>query len=440
MDQFGFFIQNDIRTLDRKGEWYYDPRSRTMNLCFGGDDPSGTAIMAGNVDTLIAIKDQSHLVFKGLAFRGSNLDVFTLSNTSDIHITDCSISFSGRDAIKAVKASDVAVEHVDIRNTNSDAIKIEGTGSLIRDNKIALTGAIPGLGASDTSYTGIYVSGTNNTIQYNQVDTTGYVPIFFVGGGNTIKNNAVQYFAFLKDDGGGIYTWSGNIDTIANRDTSAIIGNIVLDGVTAPDGTDKKHASIAYGIYLDENSGRLEVSGNTVSRCTGGIFLQDAHEVTVKDNMLYDNGFQLSLRHALAKGTLRNNRIMNNIAVARSDDQTVLDLSSALTGDISSYADFDGNKYAQRSTGKSPFFRVTTRPPGGSQVQAKGDLAQWKANFGKDKTSAAITPGSQVVFEYNKTKTPRAVTLNGTYTDLAGRTCQGSVQIAPYSSVLLFKK
>ncbi|MBN9383785.1 MAG: right-handed parallel beta-helix repeat-containing protein [Chitinophagaceae bacterium] len=439
-DQFGYFIQNDIRTLDKKGEWYYDPKTRTMNLYFEGDDPSGTTIMAGSVDNLVVIKDQSHLVFKGIAFGGSNFDIFDLTNASDIHITDCNISFAGRNAIKAVKAADIAVERSEIRSTNSDAIKMEGTGSLIQDNKISLTGAIPGLGSSDTSYTGIYVAGSNHIIRYNQIDSTGYSPIFFNGDGNTIQNNAIRSFAFVKDDGGGIYTWSGNADTLAQRDTSSIIGNIVLDGITAPDGTDRKHASIAYGIYLDHNSARINVSGNTVSRCTGGIFLQDAHEVTVRGNTLYDNGFQLSLRRVLVKGTVRNNRIMDNTAVARSDNETVLELSSAITGDISSYADFDDNKYAQRANGKTPFFRVTTRPGGGNQVQVKGDLGQWKTGFGKDKSSVVALPGDQVLFEYNSTKANRSVTLNGTYADLSGRTYQGKVDLPPFTSVLLLKK
>ena len=440
-DQFGYFIQNDIRTLDQKGEWYYDPKTRAMNAYFGSDDPSGTPILAGSVDTLVVIRNKSYIVFKGLSFQGSNLDVFNITGATGITITDCNISFAGLNAIKAAKVDGMVVNNVAIRNSNSNGIDITGTNNSIRDNRISCSGTIPGMGAPEASYVGIYVSGTGNTIQYNQVDTTGYVGIFFLGSNNTIKNNAIQYFTFIKDDGGGIYTWSGNTDTVVQKDMSTVAGNIVLDGVTAPAGTDKKQAGIAYGIYLDENSSRMDVTDNTVSRCTGGIFLQDAHEVTVQGNTLYNNGFQLSLRHPLAKGTLRNNRITGNIAAAGADDQDVLVLSSTVSGDVTPYADFDGNKYVQRPAGRGSLFKVVTRPQGGSQTQSKGNLDQWKAGFGKDKTSTpVVVPTGPALFEYNRTKTTRTVVLNGTYTDLSGKTFQGKVDLAPFTSVLLYRK
>jgi parallel beta-helix repeat protein len=439
-DKFGYFIQNDIRTLDRKGEWYYDPRARTMSLDFGNDDPSGADIRASSVETLVAIKNQNWLVFTGLAFMGSNLDAFNLSNAGNVKITDCHISFSGLNAVKAVQVANITIGNVEIRYTNNNGIDIKGTGNIVQDNKISQTGTIPGMGTPEASYIGINMGGSSNTVQYNHVDTTGYVPIFFLGNLNTIRNNVVDYFACVKDDGGGIYTWSGDIDTSVQRNTGVITGNIVLDGITAPIGTDKRQAGIANGIYLDENSGMVEVSGNTVSRCTGGIFLQDAHEVTVKSNTLYDNGFQLSLRHPLVKGTLRNNSITNNTMVAKTGDQTVLILSSAVSGDVVPYADFDGNRYAQLSTGQGSFFRVVTRPGGGNNVQTKGNLDQWKSDFGKDTNSQLSMPTGNVLFEYNKDKTARSVTLNGTYTDLSGKSYQGEVKLAPYSSVLLFAK
>ena len=438
-DKFGYFIQNDIRTLDQTGEWYYDPRARTMSIYFGTDNPSGSDIGASSIDTLVVIKNQNYLVFEGLSFSGSNLDAFNLFNAGNISIINCRISFSGLNAVKAMQAVKMTIAHVEIRSSNNNAIDVSGTENLIRDNKISQTGTIPGAGTAEKSYLGIFVSGSGNTVEYNEVDTTGYVPVFFLGSNNSIKNNVVRYFAYVKDDGGGIYTWSGDIDSSVQRNSGIITGNIVLDGITAPAGTDGRQAGIANGIYLDENSGMIEVSGNTVSRCTGGIFLQDAHEVTVKENTLYDNGFQLSIRHPLVRGALRNNRITNNIAVARTGEQIVLILSSAVSGDVGSYADFDNNKYAQLSAGQNSFFKVVTRPGGGNPIQSKGSLDQWKTGFGKDKNSRLIVPAGQVLFEYNKDKTVRTIALNGTYRDLSGRSFRGEIKLSPFSSVLLFK-
>jgi hypothetical protein len=74
-------------------------------------------------------------------------------------------------------------------------------------------------------------------------------------------------------------------------------------------------------------------------------------------------------------------------------------------------------------------------------VQSKGDLDEWKRSFGKDANSPpAVAPAGSVLFEYNKNKTPRTITLNGTYTDLSGQAYQGEIKLAPFTSVVLFKK
>lgn len=439
-DQFGYFIQNDIRTLDRKGEWYYDPANRTMNLFFGETDPSGVEISASAIDILVGIKNQSWIAFQGLNFEGSNLDVFNLVNTNHVRIADCGISFSGMNAIKATQTDKMTIENLQITNSNNNAVDLNGADNLVQDNKISKTGNIPGMGNGEASYIGINIKGTRNIVAFNQIDLTGYVPVFFLGSSNIIRNNVISYFAFVKDDGGGIYTWSGDIDSAVHRNTGSITGNIILDGITAPEGTDRKQAAIAYGIYLDENTGSAEVTGNTISRCTGGIFLQDAHEITVNANTIFDNGFQIGLRHPLAKGILRNNRITDNIVVAASAGQSVLVLSSAVSGEVSSFAEFENNKYAQLSSAQGSFYKVVTRTGLGTQMQYKGNMDQWKSGFGKDGNSRIVYPAGAVLFEYNKEKTIRTLTLNTIYTDLTGRSLQGKIMLPPFSSVLLFKK
>ena len=208
--------------------------------------------------------------------------------------------------------------------------------------------------------------------------------IFFLLGPNLIKNNTVNYFCYLKDDGGGIYTWSGDIDSATVRNAGVITGNIVLNGATAPDGTDNAHAAIANGIYLDENSSGIEVSDNTVAHCTSGIFLQDAHEVTVKENTVYDNEAQIEIRHALDKGTLRNNDISGNTAVAAKSGQVVLLMSAGVTsgigGNVAAFAGVHDNHYAQGGGGQ--FYRAVTRQ-NNQNVQEKGGWGTGSRSMGR---------------------------------------------------------
>lgn len=438
-DKFGYFIQNDIRTLDQPGEWYYDPKAQVMNMYYGPGQPPAD-IYASSIETLVTIKGQHYLVFQGLSFIGSNGNAFSLTDASNITISGCRIYFASLDAVNAVRSNSLVLSDLTIDHSDDDGINIDGSGNTITDCVIKHSGCVPGMGNPQSSYIGINVTGANNTVQYNTVDTTGYVGIFFLHGPNTIRNNVVDYFCYLKDDGGGIYTWSGDIDSATQRDAGVISGNIVLNGVTAPDGTDKAHAAIANGIYLDENSSGLQVTGNTIAHCTSGIFLQDAHEVTVRGNTAYDNGAQIEIRHALDKGTLRNNDISGNTAVAAKNGQVVLLMSSGVTsgvdGNVASFAAIHDNHYSAGSGG--PFYRVVTRQ-NNQNVQDKGALGDWQSKYGTDANSVQAVAGVARL-EYNSGKKEKTVTLDRAYVDPAGNSYQGQLKLAPYGSVVLIPK
>jgi parallel beta-helix repeat protein len=432
MDKFGYFIQNDIRTLDQNGEWYYDPKGHTMNVYFGSANPPAE-VLASSVDTLVSIRSRQYLVFAGLTFSGSNGNAFFLLNSSNITISHCRILFSALDAVNGTGSNNLMLAGLSIDHSNDNGINIFGNGNMVTDCTIRHTGNIPGAGNGEHSYIGINLGGSNNTVIYNVVDTTGYVGIFFLGGPNTIKNNTVDYFCYVKDDGGGIYTWSGDIDSATPRHTGIITGNIVLHGVTATEGSNNPLGGIAIGIYLDENAGEVEVSNNTVAHCTSGIFLQGAHEVVVKGNTLYDNGSQISLRRDVLKGTLRNNDISDNVAVAVRPDQTMLVMSSAVSGDVSNFVALHDNHYAQ--LGGGAFFKTVVRQ-NNNNVQDKGALSDFQSRYGKESNSL-VAPAANARFEYNSSKKAKVVTLDRGYKDLGGNVYQGQLTLQPYTSEVL---
>jgi parallel beta-helix repeat protein len=436
IDKFGYFIQNDIRTLDQPGEWYYDPKLQKMNVYFGASGPTAR-VSATSADTLVSILNRQFLVFEGLEFQGANNDAFFLSGSANITIDRCRIYFSGVDGIKLVNSSNVTMSNLVVDHSNDNGIDLIGTGNLVTDCRVSHTGTIPGTSIEGHAFVGIQIDGTNNTVQRNTIDTTGYVGVFFWHSNlTTVKNNSIDYFCFVMDDGGGIYTWSGDIDSARKRDAGIIDGNIVLNGITSPGGTDSAHAGIAIGIYLDENTSGVAVSNNTVAHCTMGIFLQDAHEVTVKGNTLYDNGTQIQVRHPLATGVLKNNEISNNTAVAVRNDETLLGFSSALPADVTSFADVHDNHYL-RTSGGGPFFIVEVRQDN-KNVQTRGQLSDWQTKYGKDtRSDHQALPAVAVRFEYNAGKVAKTVTLDRSYKDPGGKVYQGQVMLAPYTSVIL---
>ncbi|MHA4809484.1 right-handed parallel beta-helix repeat-containing protein [Flavitalea flava] len=386
-DKFGYFIQNNVKTLDKNGEWYYDPATRKMNM-YWSTSPAAISIKASMVDTLVNITRRSYISFRGILFQGSNKAGVYLFQAGNINFTNCSIRFSGLDGVNSIQSNDLTFQGVTIEYSNNNGLDLNGARNLVQDSRILRTGSFPGMGNATQSYLGITLRGDNNTIQYNKIDTTGYSPIEFVGASNAIRYNLIDYFAFVKDDGGGIYTWSGDIDSATRRTTGWITGNIVLNGVTCPAGTDSAHAGIAIGIYLDVNTGVANISGNTVANCTQGLYIQDSHELTIQGNTLFNNTGQIGLRHAIAAGAFRNNNFTGNIAVSLKDSQYIIQASSVapITGPplLTSFAYMHDNKFA-RISGNSPFFLLAAQG-----LNVTGTFGLWKSAYNMDWNSKEL--------------------------------------------------
>jgi parallel beta-helix repeat protein len=384
--KFGYFIQNSLKTLDQNGEWYYDPKAVKMNL-YSTTNPSGTLIQASRIDTLVHLDNMQYVHLNGITFVGANKTAIAMTKSSFITLTNCTIRYSGRDAISGTTTNYADIDYVNLDYTNNNGIYLTGNGNMVQDCKVQRTATFPGMGNSLDSYVAISVIGNLNMVQHNTVDTTGYTGIIFEGTNNTVKNNFVDYFCFVKDDGGGIYTWSGNLDSTVNKNTGWVTANIVTHGIMAPAGTDSLTDGIAHGIYLDENTTECYVTGNTVTHCSGGVFFQDTRYITVQNNTLYDNAGQIIIRHALATGSFDGNDVSNNFAVSNVDTEHIVVVSSIGTSSaIPSFAYMHNNHYAQVLS-SAMFFRVSC-----TNVNTPGNFANWQASYGQDMVSSALLP------------------------------------------------
>ncbi len=113
----------------------------------------------------------------------------------------------------------------------------------------------------------------------------------------------------LLDDCGGIYTGGAN-------NNSTISGNLILNLAGNADGIPREAAHTA-GIYLDELSSGITVSGNTVAFAAYGIQLHNAARNQVDANTLYGNrNYQLWLQEETRRidpaGDMSGNTITNN--------------------------------------------------------------------------------------------------------------------------------
>jgi parallel beta-helix repeat protein len=384
--KFGYFIQNHIKTLDQNGEWFYDKVAHKMDL-YSTTNPSGMTVQAAVVDTLVYLTNAQYVVINGIFFQGANYTAIGFMTSNYITIQNCDIKYSGVDAIDVFRSNYNTINSVAVDYSNNDCFFISGNGNMIENCVITRTGNIPGAGLPLSSYQAITIQGNNNTAQYNTIDTVGYNGIAFMGSSNTISHNLVNYFCCVKDDGGGIYTWSGNSDSTSANVTGWVTNNIVANGVTCPAGTDSSVAAIAHGIYLDENTTKCDVTGNTVTKCTAGLFYQDCRNVTIESNTFYDNAGQLIVRHFTAANYMTGNNVYNNIAASNANTEYITEMSScASISGLTSFGYLHNNRYAQISSGST--FYLLAFP----SLNTTGNFGSWQSAYKLDAGGSSLLP------------------------------------------------
>ncbi len=447
-DKFGYFVQNSIKALDQFGEWYYNPSTKKIDVYFGSSSPNSNTVQVSGKDVLFSIED-SHIVLDGLAIRGANTYGIsgTQSGVSDLQVTNCSIDFSGIVGISLANRHDFVMDNTSITYSNSVGVSLfyKNSNPVIKNSTIQNSGTFQGMLQPDEGNkwaTGIY-SNEGLTATNNQVINSGYIGINFAGSNNLIKNNYVDTFCNVLDDGGGIYTVnytsSGKTPkTMLNR---SIISNIVLHGMGAKEGA---YTSISdyypsEGIYMDDNSMNVQVLNNTVAYCSdGGIYVHNTKNYTLTGNVFYNNRVrQIGLQDdnkgdEITGGLIRRNQLFSQLS-----SQDILQLSSS-KNNMSNFGSFDSNYYCRPSDENNI---INTNWFGNRTTQY--NLSGWQSSMRKDlhtkKTPIAVNNTNNILFEYNASTSSKTIRLNGTYESLTGTKYTNSVTLAPYSSIILLK-
>ncbi len=389
---YGFFIQNHIGTLDVLGEWFYNPSSKKLAVYFGSKNPSSVEVKVSTLDYLVNKPSYSinFISFKNLQFEGANKDVFHIKGGKDIQIQHCEIKFSGENALFAEGASNFKLEDSKISNSNNNGIKfLHSThGSIFKNNVIENTYLFPGMGMSgDGNGMGIFAPGDNTLIEYNQILNTGYSGIHFGGNNTVVQYNFVNYFCLTKNDGGGIYTYTGSSNkTLHNR---KVVSNIILNGIGVREGaklSSPMSKPQSEGIYLDDNTTGVEVRNNTIANITSkGIYVHNARENRIVQNLVYNSNVQLSFVSDHLGADIRNNVIEGNVFFSKSAEQINLSFSTP-KNDIPQMGTFDKNIY---SNPLSDNFRIIKKylVQTAKEVNKSLDLSAWQKLLGTDKNS-----------------------------------------------------
>ncbi|MBS1531716.1 MAG: right-handed parallel beta-helix repeat-containing protein [Bacteroidetes bacterium] len=358
INNFGFFIQNSPNTLDENGEWYYNATAKTLMMYLTAA-PTNTSVQISSRPYLVTSYGQNYITVSGLSITGANNNAFDVKTCNYFQIKNCTISSTGIYGVNASITKFFSITNSVLKDMNNVGVNaVSSLGATISGDSLTNVAMRAGMGQSQNgTYEGIIINGTRGLVSNNYLYNIGYVGIDFRGDTITLQHNFISNFDQVKDDGGAIYTYAANVDSNTNHYALNVLNNIVTTSGGAPNGTTGAVVGNASGIYLDDNSTGVTISGNSVSYCTTGILLHHSRNLIMTNNMIFNNSIcQLFMQHNETQFVFKNNVINNNVFYSENKTEMNVYLSTiAPTRDITGCATFTNNYYSPTVDDIFPF-------------------------------------------------------------------------------------
>jgi len=442
---YGFYLTNKLWMLDQAGEWYWDSVAGKLYLWLSdSSNPNNHSITVSRPSSIgIKASNKNYFTIQDINIQNTDSDGVQLNTCTNVTLQRLSLSYAGRNGIYANGSSsnnllinDNVIDKALI--TGIQLSGLSGSKSTISNNVVSNTG---NYGLPITSSAGINISASKNLLVFrNTVSNNNYIGIRFSGTNNVIQNNIVRNSCLILDDCSSIYTW-GNLGT-----GNQVLGNLVTDSIGNYTGTVNaaSKATQAHGIYLDNDSNNVTVSGNTVSNTDMGIYIHDSYSNTVTGNIVYQarkNGLLVQEDPAVALGTVKNNTITENIFLNNSTAKASA-LFQGILGNVA-FGTYNFNTYFSSYVGYPVSQRVVN-------TMTNYSLADWRTASGQDAQSSDIGSFFKVSLGNNhKTSDDSVLYTNGTaadstvdlgiqqYCDITNNIVSGSFVLAPFSSKIL---
>ena len=289
-----FYFQGALEELDAPGEWYLDRRSWT--LYFMPPAPIDSApVYAPTTRDLIALDKVDYFTLRGFTLECADGGAVVLTKTNHCRIAGCTVrnvgDFNGT-GISVRDGTDNGVVGCDISGTGRDGVALSGGDrpTLTEAGNFADNCYIHHVGVFYKQGVGVTLSGVGQRVSHCLIHDTPRFAIWFSGNNHVLEYNHLRHLALETEDVGA--TYCGGRDWISPRG-SVIRYNFIHDVMGF--GWNGKWTSpyFAWGVYLDDNSGGVDVIGNIVARCGRSCMHgHSARDCNVQNNILIEGGLR----------------------------------------------------------------------------------------------------------------------------------------------------
>jgi parallel beta-helix repeat protein len=291
-----YYAQNLLEELDAPGEWVLDAPAGT--LYFWPPAPvEKAAVYAPTTRTILELaKGTAHVTIRGLTLECCEGTAVVLKETTRCRIAGCTIRNAGDyhgSGVTVDGGTENGVVGCDIHEIGSHGIHLTGgdVKTLTPAGNVADNNYIHHVGVFYKQGCGISMGDVGNRATRNTIHDAPRMGIIFGGNNLLIEGNHIRHVNLETEDTGAVYT--GGRDWIGSRGT--VIRNNYFHDILGYGKENGKWISphFAWGVYLDDNTGGVDVIGNILVRCSrAGIHLHNGRDNWMENNILVDNGLQ----------------------------------------------------------------------------------------------------------------------------------------------------
>ena len=466
LEEAGYFFQRHIKTLDVDGEWFFNVKNHILYI-YSDTKPVSNLFRYSVNPVVININNSKDIALEGLRIEMAASTGIKVAGSQNIEIKDCEIVLCGQAGI-SVEASTAHIEGNNVSDCLSAGIRTAGEGRVVvTRNNVQNIGLIAGRGSGRN---GIYLLGGNSEASYNRLSNIGYLGIQHLNGRNHVYRNVIDHYNLVTFDGGAIYTHDDQTGSVVEE-------NIIMNGMPNTVGLGKTIISMeepfSTGIQMDRGTINLIVRNNTIiftqinyqdrgihmnfnsidNLIMGNTILVRGAGITTLDRDPYDRkpGEE-------SPPSMSGNRYEDNIIVSTSTTNikanygalTAFSLKETEQCDVENQGVFLNNVCAlpfkkdkiineyqlNCNPGRTPSdnWFDSAEEWNDAREYASGNL---DAPVKVDESSA---PKDFIQLFYNDSDNPKTFPLSdGDYLDPWGKPVSGSVTVAPWRSMVLFR-
>lgn len=306
-----YYVENLIEELDAEGEWFLDTETNLLYFYpFEGWQQQTISFSTSNAG-IVEFTNASNVILRGMKLEvaGGNGATFGTAS-SNCGIIGCDIiNVSGVGA--SINGTYNYVRDCNISYTGKPGISVNGGNpyKLISGNNYAENNEIHNTGTGGGSKQGITISGSGNRISHNHIYD---IPTHGISGGGMeqiIEYNIVERTNLEMGDTGGIYFLNYGMGY-----GTKIRYNIVKDSVGLMAQTMTGEGAL--GIYLDDVTSGVEVTGNLVYNAQEpGLFGHGGRYLTFDNNILVNCEEPIKVvKTAIANSLADGGAVKSNLA------------------------------------------------------------------------------------------------------------------------------